>query len=144
MRLLMGIATAILLAGCGDEGPPQPDMSLKVGDEGVISSASRMCNSVELYEIRRKIWQDVTQEELDTYNEALESGDCTSAYAKNLQYKVLDIGPVVEDATGCRLRYMVTIEVEEHGTRYVSSDRLPGTTQEQWDYRGNCTPRLSE
>ncbi|GEN29080.1 hypothetical protein HVA01_27260 [Halovibrio variabilis] len=134
----MGIATALLLSGCIDPGPPQPNMSLEIGDEGVVSNAGRMCNTVGLYETLRKRFMDATQEEMDAFNIALEDGGCTSAYEKDLHYKVLDIGPVVEHRSGCNRYYMVTIELEGHGTRYVHNRRITGETAEQLEYIINC------
>lgn len=145
MKLLVAAALALVLAGCGEEAfmpdPPQPDTSLEVGDQGVLRYAGVTCNSVELYELGAG---EAKLGDFDTLVRALENGDCTPEDEENLSYKVVDIGSIEEDFTGCKLIYMTTIETDKYGTLYTSSDDIPGITQEQIDYRVDCMKKLRE
>lgn len=145
MRLLLAAVLSLVLAGCGEEqytpDPPQPDTSLEIGDEGVLQYAGVTCNSVELYELGVS---DSKQGDFDTMVRALENGDCTPEDEENLSYRVVGIGPVEKDFTGCKLMYMTTIDTDKYGKLYTSSDDIPGITQEQIDYRVDCLKKLRE
>jgi hypothetical protein len=136
---------ALIVAGCGGESytpnPPQPDTSLEVGDKGVLQYAGVRCNSVDLYKLGVG---EATAKHFDTMMRALDRGDCTPEDEENLSYEVVDIGPIEEDFTGCKLIYMTTIVTEKYGNLYISSDDIPGTAPGQMDYRVDCLKKLRD
>ena len=145
MRIIFAFMLTLVLVGCGKEqytpDPPQPDTSLEVGDEGVLHFAGAICNSVELY---RLSVSEANPEDFQKLVDAIDRGDCTNENTENLEYKVVDIGPIEEEVTPCKLVYMTTIETNQYGTLYVSSDEIPGINQEQIDYRVDCLDKLRE
>lgn len=145
MRIFVAAALALVLAGCGEEqytpAPPQPDTSLEIGDEGVLHFAGAICNSEELY---RMTVSEAAPGDFDRLVDAIDRGDCTHEDTEDLEYKVVDISPIEEDFTGCKLMFMTTIEAEGHGKLYVSSDDIPGITQDQIKYRSDCLEKLRE
>ena len=145
MRFIFAFLLALLLAGCGEEqytpNPPQLDTSLEIGDEGVLHVAGIICNSVELYRLGVR---EAEPGDFNTLVRALEDGNCTPEDEEDLSYSVVDIAPIEEEITPCKLIYMTTIETDEYGTLYASSDEIPGITQEQIDYRVDCLKKLRQ
>ncbi len=143
MRVVALFLSTLMLIGCSDEAytpnPPQPDTSITAGDEGVLRYASYICDSVELYEIGIG---EATDEAMASLWEAYDKGHCLPENTENLPYRVVETGPVLEGGSGCHLRYMTTIDTEDYGVLYVSSDKVPGITQEQIDYRVQCREKL--
>ena len=148
MRTITALLVTLLMAGCGGEdrykpSPPQPDTSLSAGDEGVLRYASVICNSVELYRSGNvEADSKASAQSFDTIAGAIKNGNCTPVDEKNLAYTVIEIDPIEKVSNGCKLIYMTTIETEKYGVLYTSSDKVPGMTKEQIEYRSDCLKKL--
>lgn len=148
MRTIIALLVTLLMAGCGGEArykpsPPQPDTSLSAGDEGVLKYTSVICNSVELYRSGNvEAGSKAYNQSFDTIARAIKNGNCTPVDEENLAYTVIEIDQIEKVSNGCKLIYMTTIETEKYGVLYTSSDRVPGITKEQIEYRSDCLKKL--
>ena len=148
MRTIIAFLVTLLMAGCGGEerykpSPPQPDTSLSAGDEGVLKYASVICDSVELYRSGNvEADSKASAQSFDTIARAIKNGNCNAVDEKNLAYTVIEIDPIEKVSNGCKLIYMTTIETEKYGVLYTSSDKVPGMTKEQIEYRSDCLKKL--